>query len=111
MKGGQYDVVSASGDATLRLIASGDVAPVNTDLVPSYADVAPFLKDQQFNSVKGQMYGIPHGWGANLLMYRKQDVDHRPDVLVRGLRRRLDVQRARSRPTTPRSTSPTPRST
>ena len=28
MKSGQYDGVSASGDATLRLIASGDVAPV-----------------------------------------------------------------------------------
>jgi putative spermidine/putrescine transport system substrate-binding protein len=78
MKGGQYDVVSASGDATLRLIASGDVAPVNTDLVPNYRDVAPFLKQQQFNSVKGQMYGIPHGWGANLLMYRKQDVRPAP---------------------------------
>src|SRR6478609_8857401 len=51
MKGGQYDVVSASGDATLRLIASGNVAPVNTSLVPNYADVAPFLKNQQFNSV------------------------------------------------------------
>ena len=78
MKGGQYDVVSASGDATLRLIASGDVAPVNTDLVPNYGDVAPFLKQQQFNSVKGQMYGIPHGWGANLLMYRKKDVTTAP---------------------------------
>ncbi len=78
MKGGQYDVVSASGDATLRLIASGDVAPVNTDLVPSYGDIAPFLKEQQFNSVKGQMYGIPHGWGANLLMYRKKDVTTAP---------------------------------
>src|SRR6187401_284168 len=28
MKTGEYDVVSASGDATLRLIAAGDVAPV-----------------------------------------------------------------------------------
>ena len=37
MKTGQYDGVSASGDATLRLIYSGDVAPVNTDLVPNYA--------------------------------------------------------------------------
>ena len=34
MKTGQYDVVSASGDASLRLIAAGDVAPVNTDLLP-----------------------------------------------------------------------------
>ena len=31
MKTGGYDVVSASGDASLRLIAAGDVAPVNTD--------------------------------------------------------------------------------
>ena len=39
MKTGQYDAVSASGDASLRLIASGDVEPVNTDLVPNYVDV------------------------------------------------------------------------
>ena len=46
MKTGEYDVVSASGDASLRLIAGGDVAPVNTDLIPNYADVWPFLKDR-----------------------------------------------------------------
>ena len=39
MQGGGYDVVSASGDATLRLIAGGEVEPVNTDLVPNYADI------------------------------------------------------------------------
>ncbi len=78
MKSGQYDVVSASGDASLRLVASGDVAPVNTDLVPSYADIAPFLKDRDFNSVNGQMYGIPHGWGANLLMYNTKKVTPAP---------------------------------
>ena len=33
MKTGDYDVVSASGDASLRLIAAGDVEPVNTDLI------------------------------------------------------------------------------
>ena len=71
-------MVSASGDATLRLIAAGDVEPVNTDLVPNYADIAPFLKDQDFNSVDGQMYGIPHGWGANLLMYNKEVVKPAP---------------------------------
>ena len=46
MKTGQYDVVSASGDASLRLIASGDVEPVNTDLVPNYADVFDGAEDQ-----------------------------------------------------------------
>ena len=69
MSTGEYDGVSASGDATLRLIAADQVAPVNTDLVPNYADVYSYLKDQPWNSVDGQMFGIPHGWGANILMW------------------------------------------
>ncbi len=78
MKSGQYDVVSASGDASLRLIAGGDVAPVNTDLIDNYADVWSFLKDRDWNSVDGQMYGVPHGYGANLLMYNTDEVDPAP---------------------------------
>src|SRR6478752_2203528 len=74
MRTGQYDGVSASGDATLRLIAGGDVAPVNTSLVPNYKDVFAGLKNRDFNSVNGQMYGIPHGRGANLLMWRKDKI-------------------------------------
>jgi putative spermidine/putrescine transport system substrate-binding protein len=79
MRSGNYDGVSASGDATLRLIAGGDVAPVNTDLIPNYADVFEGLKDKPHNSVDGQMYGVPHGRGANLLMWNtdvvKEDLD------------------------------------
>ena len=74
MKTGQYDGVSASGDATLRLIYGGDVAPVNTSLVANYATVSSFLKNGNWNSVGGQMYGIPHGWGANLLMWNPSKV-------------------------------------
>ena len=74
MRTGQYDGVSASGDATLRLIYGGDVAPVNTALVPNYATISPFLKNGKWNSVNGQMYGIPHGWGANLLMWNPSKV-------------------------------------
>ena len=79
MRTGQYDGVSASGDATLRLIAGGDVAPVNTDLIPNYADVFDGLKNQPRNSVDGQMYGVPHGRGANLLMWRTDKVKPAPD--------------------------------
>ncbi|GAA4627195.1 ABC transporter substrate-binding protein [Actinoallomurus vinaceus] len=79
MKTGQYDVVSASGDASLRLIASGTVAPVNTGLVPNYADIFPDLKNKPWNSVDGKMYGIPHGRGANLLMWRTDKVKQAPD--------------------------------
>lgn len=79
MRSGQYDGVSASGDATLRLIYAGDVAPVNTDLVPNYASISSFLKDKPWNSVDGRMYGIPHGWGANLLMYNIEVVRDAPN--------------------------------
>ena len=78
MKSGQYDGVSASGDATLRLIYGGDVAPVNTDLVPNYATIADFLKKREWNSVGDQMYGVPHGWGANILMYNTAEVTPAP---------------------------------
>ena len=79
MRTGNYDGVSASGDATLRLIAGGDVAPVNTDLIPNYADVFEGLKNQAHNSVEGQMYGVPHGRGANLLMWNQEEIKQRPD--------------------------------
>ncbi len=69
MKSGGYDVVAASGDASLRLVASGEVAPVNTDLLKNYNGIFDFLKNKAWNSVDGQSYGIPHGYGANLLMY------------------------------------------
>ena len=79
MRTGNYDAVSASGDATLRLIAGDDVAPVNTDLIPNYADVFEGLKNQPHNSVDGQAYGVPHGRGANLLMWRTDVVEPAPD--------------------------------
>lgn len=78
MKTGEYDVVSASGDASLRLIYGGDVAPVNTALVPNYADIFAGLKNQPWNSVDGVAYGIPHGRGANLLAYRTDIVKPAP---------------------------------
>ena len=78
MKTGQYDGVSASGDASLRLIYGGDVAPVNTDLVPNYATIAEFLKLKAWNSVNGVSYGIPHGWGANVLAWNTAAVTTAP---------------------------------
>ena len=79
MKTGEYDGVSASGDATLRLIAGGDVSPVNFDLIPNYKDVFAGLKNQPYNTVDGQGYGVPHGRGANVLMYDPAKVTPAPD--------------------------------
>jgi len=79
MKTGQYDGVSASGNATARLVAAGLVAPVNTDLVPNYKTVFSDLKDQPYNTFEDVNYGIPHGRGANLLMWNGNDVSPAPD--------------------------------
>jgi putative spermidine/putrescine transport system substrate-binding protein len=79
MKTGEYDGVSASGDATLRLIAGGDVAAVNTDLIPNYKNVFAGLKNQSYNTVDGVSYGVPHGRGANLLMFRTDVVPETTD--------------------------------
>jgi putative spermidine/putrescine transport system substrate-binding protein len=76
---GQYDGVSASGNASLRLIHAGQVAPVNVKLLTNYNDVASFLKMQQYNSLNGTAYGMPHGWGANLLMWNTSVVTTAPD--------------------------------
>jgi putative spermidine/putrescine transport system substrate-binding protein len=78
MRTGQYDGVSASGDASLRLIYGGIVAPVNTTLLSNYPDIAGYLKNQPYNSVGDRMYGVPHGYGANVLMYRTDKIPQRP---------------------------------
>ena len=77
-KTGEYDAIAASGDATLRLIAGGYVQPLNTELIPSYAGVYDFLKNRDWNTVDGKTYGVPHGYGANLLMYNTKVVTPAP---------------------------------
>ena len=110
MRTGQYDGVSASGNATARLVAGGDVDPVNTDLVPNYKTVFADIKDQSYNTFDGQPYGIPHGRGADLLMWNSDDVKPAPNVVGRDARSRegIAVQGQDLASTTTRSTSPTP---
>ena len=74
----QFDVISASGDASLRLVRAGYVQPVNVDLVPNYADIFEALKNRPYNTVDGVHYGIPHGRGSNLLMSRTDRVSPAP---------------------------------
>src|SRR6266566_9191980 len=67
--GGQYDMVSASGDADLRLIYGGDVRPMNPDLIPDFKDFQPFFKTPPYNTINGVHYGISLQWGPNVLMF------------------------------------------
>ncbi len=67
--GGQYDLVSAPGDADLRLIYGGDVKPVNVNLVPSWKQLRPFLQSPVFNTINGVHYGVSLQFGPNDLLY------------------------------------------
>src|ERR1700716_2096503 len=66
---GQWDMVSASGDADLRLIYGGDVKPMNTALIPDFANFQPQFKSPSFNTIDGVHYGISLQWGPNVLLY------------------------------------------
>ena len=79
MQTGNYDLVSASGDASNRLISAGAVQPINLNLIPNYADVFEGLKNKPHNTVDGVAYGVPHGRGANLLMWNTDQVTPAPD--------------------------------
>ncbi len=70
--GGQYDMVSSSGDADLRIIYAGDARPVNISLIPAWKDFFPAFKSPAFNTVNGVHYGVSLQWGPNVLMYNKK---------------------------------------
>jgi putative spermidine/putrescine transport system substrate-binding protein len=72
--GGQWDLVSASGDASLRLIRGGDVKPVNINLIPSWNDFIPIFKSPAHNTVDGKHYGVSLQWGPNTLIYNTKKV-------------------------------------
>lgn len=79
MNEGGFDLVTASGDASLRLIAGGRVQPVNTDLIPSWSAVDDRLKDAPWFTVDGVHYGVPYMWGPNVLMYNTEVFPEAPD--------------------------------
>jgi len=75
---GQYDGVSASGDASNRLIEAGEISPVDPSLFPDFNSLSDFLKSPAHNTVNGVHYGVSHGWGGNTLMYRTDKVNPAP---------------------------------
>jgi putative spermidine/putrescine transport system substrate-binding protein len=69
MNEGGFDLVTASGDASLRLVAGKRVQPVNVKLVPSWDTVDKRLQNAPWHTVDGVHYGVPYMWGPNVLMY------------------------------------------
>jgi len=69
MNEGGFDLVTASGDASLRLVAGKRVQPVNVDLIKSWSTLDDRLKNAPWHTVDGVHYGVPYMWGPNVLMY------------------------------------------
>ncbi|HEY3208233.1 MAG TPA: ABC transporter substrate-binding protein [Actinomycetota bacterium] len=77
--GGHYDLVSAPGEASVRLIYDGDVRPVNVNLIPDWKNFIPQLQSPSHNTVDGVHYGISLQWGPNTLMYNTEEFPTAPD--------------------------------
>jgi putative spermidine/putrescine transport system substrate-binding protein len=69
MNEGGFDLVTASGDASLRLIAGGRVQEINPMLIPSYKNIDPRLQKAPWHFLNGKHFGVPYQWGYNVLAY------------------------------------------
>jgi putative spermidine/putrescine transport system substrate-binding protein len=81
--GSVWDGVSASGNASNKLIAGGNVAAVSTSLFPEFPNViSPLQPETGTNNshyvVNGQVYGVPYMYGPNFLMYNTDVVKPAP---------------------------------
>jgi putative spermidine/putrescine transport system substrate-binding protein len=76
--GGQWDMVSASGDADLRLIYGGDVVPMNVNLIPDWQNFGSFFKSPPYNTINGVHYGVSLQWGPNTLLYSTKKFPNKP---------------------------------
>ena len=79
MNQGGFDLVTASGDASNRLIAGGKVQEINTSLIPNWSKVDPRLQNAPWHTVNGKHYGTPYQWGPNVLMYNTKVFPTPPD--------------------------------
>lgn len=76
--GAEYDLVSASGDASLRLILGGNVQPIDVKLIPDFENFVPALKAPPYNTLGGVHYGLSYEWGPNVLMYNTDKIAEAP---------------------------------
>ena len=78
MNEGGFDLVTASGDASNRLISGGRVQEINLDLIPSYSKIDPRLQNAPWHTVDtdgdgtAEHYGVPYSSGQNILMYNTE---------------------------------------
>lgn len=78
MNQGGFDLVTASGDASLRLVAGGTVQQINIDLIPGWKTIDERLQNAPWHTVNSKHYGVPYQWGSNVLMYNTKAFKEAP---------------------------------
>jgi putative spermidine/putrescine transport system substrate-binding protein len=115
MNQGGYDLVTASGDASLRLIRGGTVQPIDVVARAVLRQHRSAYQGSAWHFVDGKHYGVPYQWGPNVLMYNTSVFKKAPTswsvVFEPGKFPTASRARAACRRTTGRSTSPTRRCT
>lgn len=78
MNEGGFDLVTASGDASNRLISGGKVQEINIELIEAWSTVDERLQNAPWHTVDGKHYGVPYQWGPNVLMYNTEVFGDQP---------------------------------
>ena len=78
MNEGGFDLVTASGDASTRLIRGKKVQAINVGLIPSYKNIDPRLQKAPWHYEGNAHYGVPYQWGWNVLMYNTKVFADKP---------------------------------
>jgi putative spermidine/putrescine transport system substrate-binding protein len=78
MNEGGFDLVTASGDASLRLIAGKKVQEIDTSKIPSWSAIDARIQSAPWHTVDGKHYGVPYAWGSNVLMYNTDAFKDKP---------------------------------
>jgi putative spermidine/putrescine transport system substrate-binding protein len=78
MNEGGFDLVTASGDASNRLISGGRVQELDLSRIPSYEFIDERLQNAPWHTVDGKHYGVPYSSGQNILMYNTEVFGNEP---------------------------------
>jgi putative spermidine/putrescine transport system substrate-binding protein len=64
-----FDLVTASGDASVRLMKIGRVQVLDLAQIPAWKTIDSRLQSAPWHSLDGKTYGVPWQWGPNVLMF------------------------------------------
>jgi spermidine/putrescine transport system substrate-binding protein len=84
MTGGKgYDIIVPSTDYVARMRAEGLLHPLQKDLLPNLANLAPNLLNQPFDP--GNAYSVPYMWGSTAIAVNTADADARAVTSIADL--------------------------